>query len=130
MRLTALRLGAVVLWATAWCLALFGFAGFGSGDVPFVPRGLFYVLSIGGSCLAVGAAIGRWWAPAVGFLFVALLPLGDHCVTRHVASDIVDTACSGVAASELPFLLAVTTPGVIAGVAAVRRWQRARGRAA
>jgi hypothetical protein len=129
-RVSALRVGAVALYAAYWGLSLFGFLGLDRGDVPQVSRELFYAVTIGVPCFLVGAAIGRWWAPAVGLLFVAFVPLADHCVEERVASDATGITCSGVAASDLPLLLAVTTPCVVAGVVAVKAlaaWRRQSG---
>jgi hypothetical protein len=92
------------------------------GDFSALSHGAFLALVVGAPCFLAGAAIGRWWAPAIGLLFIAFLPLGDHCVEMGTDSDAPTTSCSGVAASDLPLILAVTTPCVLSGVAAVRAW--------
>ena len=64
----------------------------------------------------------------MGLWFVAFLLLGEHCVEEFYPPDFYSTGCSGVHASELPLTLAVTTPIVLAGVAAVKSvaWLRRR----
>jgi hypothetical protein len=127
-RTTALRVGAVALYGAYWGVAVFGYAPLDRGDFSELSRGVFLALVIGVPCLLTGAAIGRWWAPLVGLWFVAFLPLGERCVTSRVESDVTEISCSGVYAWELPHIVAVTTPCVLAGVAAAQAvaWLRRR----
>jgi hypothetical protein len=109
------RLVAIALYGAYWGLWLFGYLDINRGDLPQVPRELFLAIAFGLPCFLVGAAIGRWWAPAVGLFFVAFVIVGDRCVDERIAGDVSGTACFGLAASDLPLVLAITTPCVIAG---------------
>jgi hypothetical protein len=113
----ALRAAAITAYGAYWGLWLFGYLDINRGDVS---RVLFGALVIGAPCFLAGAAIGRWWAPAIGLVFVGFIPLADHCVSGREASDAFFTYCAGFAASDLPIVLAVTTPCILAGVAAVK----------
>jgi hypothetical protein len=126
------RLVAVALYGAYSGLLLFGFLDINRSDVPQVSRELFYAVTIGLPCFAVGAAIARWWAPAVGLLFIAFVPLGDHCVEVRNSSDVTGISCNGVTGADVLPLLAITTPCVVAGVVSVkllRAWRRRRGTA-
>lgn len=118
---------AVALYCAYWGLWMTGLLALDRSDVPEMPRELFYAATIGAPCALVGAVIARWWAPAVGLAFVALLPIGDSCV-ETVDGDVTASVCSGFAASDVPLMLALTTPCVLAGVAAVKLWAAWRQR--
>ena len=94
-RVTLLRAGAVALYGAYWGLWLFGFVDIYRGDLPDWPREAFYALTIGGPCFLVGVVLARWWAPAVGLVFVAFVPLPEHCVFMRIESDVSGTWCSG-----------------------------------
>jgi hypothetical protein len=120
----ALRAGAVGLYGAYWGLWTFGYVDLHRSSLPPMPRELFGALVIGAPCFLVGAVLGRWWAPAIGLIFVAFVPLADHCVTSQVASDASGGVCFGFDAAELPLTLALTTPCVLAGVVAAKLLSR------
>ncbi len=127
-RSTMRRVAAVALFGGYLALWLYGWLDIEPSNVPQISRELFWGLAIGGPCFLVGAAVARWWMPAaVGLFLVALLPLGDRCVQARDL-DLVSITCSGVDGVDLPLLLAITTPCVLAGVLAVRLGTAAFGR--
>lgn len=126
MRPAALRAAAVAAYAAYWGLWLFGYLDIHrTGVMTGVPRVLFGALVIGAPCFLVGAAVGRWWAPAVGLIFIAFVPLPEHCVTLR-GFDVASSFCSELYASDLPLILGVTTPCVLAGVVAMKLLARFR----
>lgn len=122
------RVAAVVLFGGYLALWLFGWLDIERSNIPQISRELFWGLAIGGPGFLVGAVVARWWMPmAVGMFLVALLPLGERCVQARDL-DLVEITCSSVNGTDLPLLLAVTTPCVLAGVLAVRLSRAALGR--
>jgi hypothetical protein len=122
----ALRAAAIAAYGAYWGLWLFGYLDIHrTGVMTGVPRVLFGALVIALPCFLLGAAVGRWWAPVVGLFFVAFAALPDHCVTVR-SDDFTSDFCSGLYGSDLPLILAITTPCVLAGVAAVKLLARLR----
>jgi hypothetical protein len=119
---------AVALYAGYWCLRLVGILDISRGDAPYLSREVFYALTVGLPCFAAGVAIARWWAPAVGLIFVILVAVPERCVVSYSPPDLVVRTCSGMYADDVPLMLAVTTPCVLAGVVAIKlcAWQRLR----
>ena len=113
------RLVAITLFGVYFALLVFGFVDIDRGDAPGLSREAFWGLVIGVPCFVVGAAIGRWWAPAVGLFFVAFMALGERCVDSRV-DGVIAVDCSGVQGADLMLLVGVTSPCVLAGVIAVK----------
>jgi hypothetical protein len=120
------RGAAIAAYCAYWALGTFDYLSLDRSDAPQLSREVFYAVTIGGPAFLVGAALARWWAPAVGLIFVAMLPLGERCVTYRDAPDAVVTWCTEHSVSDLPIWLALTTPFVLAGVVAMKLLLRLR----
>jgi hypothetical protein len=83
---------------------------------------------VGVPSFLVGAALARWWAPAVGLVFIAMLALGERCSMPDASSGATVIGCSRMYPDDLPLVLGLTTPCVVAGVAAIKLWSAWRGR--
>jgi hypothetical protein len=117
---------ALTLYVVYWIVVLFGYVRVDSTDVPsglFDPlRGAAVVLP----AVALGFAVARTWAVTSGLLFLVAAALPEHTVVSGTGVDVTLVGVYGVSLGDALVLIAVTTPCVIAGIAARRMWA-ARG---
>jgi hypothetical protein len=117
---------AVAAYALFWLAVLFGYLRVDSADVASgvyeTLRGAAVVLP----AFVLGFAVGRPWALLAGlvFLFAAVLP--DRTVVGGTGVDVTLLGDYGVSFGHAISLIALTTPCVIAGLAA-RRMTRPAG---
>ncbi len=105
------KAAAVFLYAGFWAAVIYGQIDInGSPDGRLTPWELATAVAVT-SGVFVGLAIGRWWATATGLIFVGYLVLPARCV-----GDGDGVLCYALRVDDLPWLLASTTSGVVAGV--------------
>jgi hypothetical protein len=119
-RQTLVRVVAVAAYALFWIAVLFGYLRVDSSDVA---DGVFQILRGAAVVLpafALGVAVGRWPAVLAGIVFLIAAALPDHAVIDGTGVDVTLLGTYGVSLGDALGLIALTTPCVIAGVAARR----------
>jgi hypothetical protein len=120
--IAAVAIGLYVLYSTA---VLFNYLPLDRADVPELPRELYYALTLGAPAVLLGLAVGHWWAPLAGVVFLALLPF-ERTVHEGPSGDITLIRVYNVTLGDALLLLVLTTPCVIVGVMARKLAARSR----